>query len=108
MLNDRHLKKLNEAWAAMNAPVAPAPTNEAVPTAPSQMPALLEEFKNLITMKDDEIEVEIDLGWHGLAALYEDNGKWFPLVMQKQISTFGYPTKEEAMKKLIAYFKDAD
>jgi len=101
MLEDKRLKKLNEAWAQMN-----VPTNEAVPT--SQMPALLEELKNLITMKNGELEVEIDLGWHSLSVLYEDNGKWFPTIKQKPISITGYPTKEDAMKALIAYFRDND
>lgn len=100
MIEDKRLKKLNEAYANMEA--AAAPTNNV-----NQLQALSDQLKGLVTVTDGELEVEIKLGWKTIATLYEEDGAWY-VVMGQQQGVRGHPSKEEALKAVIAYFRDSD
>lgn len=100
MINDKQLKKLNEAYAEMALPVQ---SNEAAVGSNS-----LDGLRNLLSIEDNDTDVDVNFGWKRIAAVIEDNGRWFPYALGKPISTGNYATKEAALVAIITYFKNDD
>lgn len=103
MSRDKRLLKLADAWNVMQESLV-ARTPIEGPAIIESSDALLQKFKDLITIEDSEVEINIKLGWKTIATIYEDGGQWFPYVDNKPIVTLGHPTKEAAFQKLIEYF----
>jgi hypothetical protein len=66
-----------------------------------------ERFKNLLTINDSGVDVEILLGWLPIATISEDRGEWFITVRNKEITSV-QGSKEEALDVLFNYIKGDD
>ena len=64
----------------------------------------VERFKNLLTIEDSGVDVEIRLGWLPIATLSEDRGEWFITVRNKEITSV-HGSKEEALDLLFNYLQ---
>jgi hypothetical protein len=67
--------------------------------------SFVEQFKSLITIEDDDITVDVKLGWITLATINEEDGMWYVSMNNKEIG-MGKPTKEQALQYLLEYFKE--
>lgn len=107
MHRDKQLKKLVEAWDAIDAKeslVARTP-NEGAIAEESQIPTLnIEGLKNLIAIDDGDTDVTIRVGWKIFATIEEEEGKWYPIVDRREIFTLGFDSKQQAIDSLIDYF----
>lgn len=108
MHRDKQLKKLVEAWGAIDAKeslVSRTPSEGAI-AVESQIPTLnIEGLKNLIAIDDGDTDVTIRVGWRTLASLQEEDGKWYPSIGGKEIGTLmGFNSKQQAFDHIIDYF----
>jgi hypothetical protein len=63
-----------------------------------------ERFKDLVTIEDSGVDVEIRLGWLPIATISEDRGEWFITVRNKEITSV-QGSKEEALDLLFNYLQ---
>jgi hypothetical protein len=65
-----------------------------------------ERFKNLLTINDNGVDVEILFGWLPIANIEEIFGNWVVSVRNKEISS--HRSREEALDELFKYMRDDD
>jgi methyl coenzyme M reductase subunit D len=105
MSRDKKLLKLVETWNKLE--------DSLVARTPIEGPAMVESndkliqpFKDLLTIQDDEVELSVKLGWVTLGTVNEDEGKWYPTIGNRELLSLGYNTKEEALQKILDYYKN--
>lgn len=101
---DKRKKQLQEAWQSMESLVSPTPVEG--PAMVEKAGLNIDELKSLLTVEDGDTDVHIKLGWKTIATISEDGGKWFPSIDGSEVSTFGLDTKEDAIKRVIGFFKE--
>lgn len=105
MNRDKKLLKLVEEWNKLeDSLVARTPIEGPAMVESDSTAQILQKFKDLLTIQDDEVELSVKLGWLTLGTVSEDEGKWYPSVQNKEIVSLGFDTKEEAMQKVINYY----
>ena len=108
MHRDKQLKKLVEAWSAIDANeslVSRTPIEGAIAVESETQPLSIDRLKDLITIEDGDTDVTIRIGWKAFASLEEEDGKWYPSIGGKEMGTLmGFESKQQALDQIIDYF----
>lgn len=108
MHRDKQLKKLVEAWDAIDAKeslVSRTPIEGAIAVESQTNPLNIDRLKDIISIVDGDTDVTIKIGWKAFATLEEEDGRWYPWIGGKELITLnGFDTKQQALDKIIDYF----
>jgi hypothetical protein len=67
----------------------------------------LNDLKQLITITESDTDMSVKLGWMTLVNISEEDGLWYldgNGGHGAPVSTFGYGSKEAALKKVVEWF----